>query len=409
MKLHGGHDRGVFSKTGSRCTTEQQRRGTTEANYKTRRDALSSLHLSRRLLSGHQYCYPVLTMAFPAIDHQGHPHIIDAIYKHAPRESLLALRAASKAHRDRVDALFSAHLVLEFVRPYNADGRANANSAPKIYIYGPRGRRLPAFWSWKAATPNFSNKAFSQCFKQTHILDVRDEVMIAKPYAAISHAMPSVHTLRALRQYESQMTPENMMEVKFRAPTFVQFSEGVRPTDPEHAQFVSYSCSISSVPVGTKRAVCVLQSDVRDPKSLYWILGDPFPASLKEMAIIFVPIQGPTPEKEGAYDYPTATLHAFNGIAVGVVENCTRVKFTLVGALDLHHRVLGFEEVEPDEDLKATLVDGMQYIAGQTLRGATVNKTKRALEQVKWMSLDQYRASIPKEQYDLEMVRSMIP
>ncbi|BEI82888.1 hypothetical protein CcaverHIS002_0307560 [Cutaneotrichosporon cavernicola] len=39
-----------------------------------------------------------------------HPHILDAILDHAPYESLLVLRAASRELRDRIDPLFVGHI-----------------------------------------------------------------------------------------------------------------------------------------------------------------------------------------------------------------------------------------------------------------------------------------------------------
>jgi hypothetical protein len=45
-----------------------------------------------------------------AIDHSAYPHIMDMIFAAAPHASLLALRGASSAFRDRVDEMLALHL-----------------------------------------------------------------------------------------------------------------------------------------------------------------------------------------------------------------------------------------------------------------------------------------------------------
>lgn len=54
------------------------------------------------------------------IDHTTHPHIIDLIVDASPRDSLLKLRATSRAFRDRADKLLCAHVVVSPVPRENS-------------------------------------------------------------------------------------------------------------------------------------------------------------------------------------------------------------------------------------------------------------------------------------------------
>lgn len=49
----------------------------------------------------------------PVLDSTAYPHLLDAIFAHAPPPALLALRAVSRACRDRADRHLAAHLILE--------------------------------------------------------------------------------------------------------------------------------------------------------------------------------------------------------------------------------------------------------------------------------------------------------
>ncbi|CAK9785058.1 hypothetical protein CC85DRAFT_303752 [Cutaneotrichosporon oleaginosum] len=77
------------------------------------------------------------------LDVTRYPHILDVVVNVARHGSLIALRAANRALRDRCDALLAAHLVLRYFPPSPLD--------PKHLVpayLSSRGGRVPALLDW---------------------------------------------------------------------------------------------------------------------------------------------------------------------------------------------------------------------------------------------------------------------
>lgn len=77
------------------------------------------------------------------LDHRCYPHILDLVVKHAPRASLIALRAASRVLRDRVDPLFMDEVTVSF----NYDRQIGLYRHTTESVWGP----IPAFCDWAKA------------------------------------------------------------------------------------------------------------------------------------------------------------------------------------------------------------------------------------------------------------------
>lgn len=88
-------------------------------------------------------------MSPPSIDHHAFPHLIDSIIGYAPHGSLVALRAASRAFRDRCDALLVQHIVLSN-RFQDVQETAYGQIPFPVRLEGRNGR-IPSFSDWDSA------------------------------------------------------------------------------------------------------------------------------------------------------------------------------------------------------------------------------------------------------------------
>lgn len=343
---------------------------------------------------------------FPALDHAGFPHVIDAIFANASRGALIALREASRAFRDRADAQLMTHLIVDVVRPLDPDTlKVDRQSPPTVYLYTPGGR-IPRALSWKPAREHYAQwQAWAPLLAHVRVVDYRDELLDSVRWRVLSKLLTGVEVIRTLSNYDSEINAhDETSAVRLRPRTFVQFST----QEPSPDERVFGALSIDAIPTGVTRCIVNFVCDVREPRLITFLNGA-LPPTLKEMTLIFSPRQGPAPRDPGEYEFPhaEATLHGFNAIAREIAAHALTVKFTLVGALDMHHRFFGFQDPYDQDELEPTLVDGMQYIAGRTLDPTRydIEKVKAAIAKIEWLSRDQYRARTTAEEFALHTAR----
>lgn len=158
------------------------------------------------------------------IDAESFPHIMDAIFRHAPYKSLLALRGASKKYRDMVDRRLAEHVVLFGKVPVSAAGR------------------MPAF-SWKGVRCMEAAKALLPCARILDIYPVRGSPRHLWACRWVTH----VQVLR-LHTDEVFLLQVALATTNMRANTVVYTRAALTGTSVELSPLASASKVVLNVP-----------------------------------------------------------------------------------------------------------------------------------------------------------------
>lgn len=93
------------------------------------------------------------------LDAAAYPHILDAVFRYAPHNSLLALRGASRSFKRRVDGVLS----------YSITILACADASPALQIRTPSRSRLPLLLDWETRAEPAALRALSPSVVDIHL------------------------------------------------------------------------------------------------------------------------------------------------------------------------------------------------------------------------------------------------
>lgn len=126
---------------------------------------------------------------FPAIDHTSYPHLFEWILASAPRSSLIALRGASRALRDHIDAQLMRHVVC--TRELSANKKTY-----HICLSSPAGR-IPAMRNWHVGTCPCTGKCTSHPKAPSMaVWDIKGNLPEYQHPALVAHHEPPFQLLR---------------------------------------------------------------------------------------------------------------------------------------------------------------------------------------------------------------------
>jgi len=286
------------------------------------------------------------------IDASAFPHIIDSILDNAPVPSLVAFRTASQAARCAADKRLFSHAVLQlgktpFIQaphgprflPPDVTGETHDDSDDWIGTGHPDWPSDVSDGDWfrdvDPDPPGLTVKrmlhALEHCnyspLVAVRTLDIRASHLNRRVLRRLRPMFPALRMLRTHEFYTTD-TMENYSVFSFPVYTQVIFTRPGR---------VQRGCEIliPAIPKGVKRCVVNVALNPADPT--VWLSPDGyfFPSSLRQITVVFTPapfVPLPTVLPDDPF---SNQLYAFTLFAREMLQYIPRIKYTLVGALDL--------------------------------------------------------------------------
>lgn len=239
------------------------------------------------------------------LDYSAYPHILDLVLALAPKQSLIALRAASHDLRDRADAILCRHIMFTSYSPNEIFGKAGG---------------IPGLWpacEWK-------EEGEARVLSHARVADIVGP--FGAPDTRSAQLNSALANLQAVRLRHHPAGPLSMV-CPLRAPllvTFTTFQEVGSWDYPAVAE-------VGPVPEGVERFVLNLRYD----PGRSWMPQahvPPFarPRSLQHVVIVFTE-KTTHQEEEVWFRRPTKPMGILNSIVLGMAMAIPRgVGYTLV-------------------------------------------------------------------------------
>lgn len=250
------------------------------------------------------------------LDYSAYPHILDSVLEHAPKQALIALRAASHDLRDRADAILCRHILFTSYSPNEIFGRAGG---------------IPGLWpacEWK-------EEGEARVLSHARVADIVGP--FGAPDTRGAQLNSALTQLQAVRLRHHPAGPLSMI-CPLRAPLLVMFTTFSEVGSWDYPAVAE----VGPVPDGVERFVLNLRYD----PGRSWMPQahiPPFarPRSLKDVVVVFTE-KTTHQEEEVWFRRATKPMGILNSIVLGMAMAIPRgVRYTFVDVETIRPEWLG--------------------------------------------------------------------
>lgn len=347
------------------------------------------------------------------IDHLSYPHLIDGIFAHAPRASLLALRGACRDFRRRADALFAAHVVVSALIPAQAAARHG-------------GGRIPALAPERAGGEPDKKRRYARALRDTRVVDVLgDTGTWGQNLLGGGVVLGEGGVVRMLQPSGGRLSTRSPV-VAGTMVVFATFSEA-RYWSAHDDRDVGHPAraQVTAAPKGVRRFVLNLRYD---PRRVWLAQAYVAPLefecaeSIEEVVLVFTPKTTHREDEVNPVMPARRRAGMLNTLVFGMSSSIPRVKYVLVDAHLLQPAWLGLGRVEGERGREDTpplpplpsrvasgddtpTTDGILAAVFQTLQGVfgrTPDVAVASLGAITFMTRKEYARSVGEAQFALE-------
>lgn len=354
------------------------------------------------------------------LDHQAYPHIFELILEHAPYASLLALRAACTTLRKTIDSRIGGHLVIRAGQPppkgakwaktagFLPRGPAKQRPRQTRVNVAARDGQLPGWVCDYLHVPDGTDSCGDDCtllrqrweevFANAEIIDVHPWMSGQARLWQLKDKFPA---RKVVRSY-----PYEYMRSELLAETMVIFTTFENPDPAGYAKVVPAPTHFIDDTV--RRVVVHTTYDCKRPMLNNCWVTLPMLDKAEDVVLIFEPIAGaeifcnpswPKPQRDNGWLWDVVSA-----LRVG-----SKVRFVIVGALEAPQHCVGVTDgVERNaQELAALVVENvLQHIKDDHFvkqsGGLSKTREEEIREQLRFVSVVEYRRKVGEEQWALE-------